>query len=103
MGPIGSPETSLKNYHYALRNSQQEHSLKIIFSLSTVYRHIGGGHYLEVSGRPHVPAALPLGKNPSNIWLGGPRNLSSQKGAQTNLLLMLGFESQTGRSLFLSQ
>ena len=30
MGPIGCPETSLRNYHYAVRNSLEEHSSRLL-------------------------------------------------------------------------
>jgi hypothetical protein len=32
MGPIGSPETSLRNYHYLLRNNPKERSSNLLRS-----------------------------------------------------------------------
>ena len=30
MGPIGCPETSVRNYHYPLRNNPEDHSAKLL-------------------------------------------------------------------------
>jgi len=35
MGPIGCPETSVKNYHYALRNNPKERSSHEVTLLSS--------------------------------------------------------------------
>ena len=43
LGPIGCPETSVRNYHYSLRNNPEEHSShlvelsKIFFTAATVW------------------------------------------------------------------
>jgi len=36
MGPIGRPETSVRNYHYSLRNNPEERSSQLDFISSNV-------------------------------------------------------------------
>jgi len=40
MGPVGSPETSVRNYHYALRNNPEERSTLLLRGRSVKLRNM---------------------------------------------------------------
>jgi len=60
MGPIGCPETSVRNYHYSQRNNPEERSSNLlrggnlqsrkIKALVHVMKVCKAGHYMEVNG-----------------------------------------------------
>ena len=70
MGPIGCPETSLRNYHYSQRNNPEKRSSNLLRGGSLQWRKIKAlvhvmkvrraGHYMELSDQLQAPAAMLL-------------------------------------------
>jgi len=69
MGPIGCPETSVRDYHYPLHNNPEEHSFavnplcciqtifEVICKLLVIYAHVAAVTALLLSqGNDHVEA-----------------------------------------------
>ena len=48
VGPIGASETSVRNYHYMLRNKSEELRTELFFSLHIVYSPFTGVYLCEV-------------------------------------------------------